>query len=197
MLKIGIDFDNTIVNYNAAFYTLACEKKLIPHSFVQNKLQIRNFLKNSGKENSWTEMQGIIYGLRMNLAVAFPGVIEFISDMRNRGHEITIISHKTRHPFVGEQYDLHQAAYRWISENLILPKKNIFFELTRKEKINRVKLCQCDVFIDDLPEIFEECSFPMNTQKILFDPETHHSNFALPNSIVCTSWGEVSQCLNL
>jgi hypothetical protein len=197
MLTIGIDFDNTIVDYNAAFYRLACEKKLIPDSFLPNKIDIRNYLRRIGREEDWTEMQGIVYGSRMQDAVAFPGAIDFISDKINHGHRIYIISHKTRYPFRGEQYDLHQAATDWIKKNLIIPTENVFFEITKNEKINRVQLSQCDVFIDDLPEIFENEQFPADIKKILFDSDRYHSHFNQKNSIVCTSWQEVSRCLNL
>ena len=37
MFKIGLDLDNTIINYNIAFYSLAKEKMLIEENFQEIK----------------------------------------------------------------------------------------------------------------------------------------------------------------
>ena len=71
-----------------------------------------------GKEDVWTEMQGYVYGARMAEAEAYPGVIEFMQWARENSIELCIVSHKTRHPFIGPAYDLHAAARDWIKLNL-------------------------------------------------------------------------------
>ena len=37
-MRIGIDFDNTIVSYDELFYQIAQEKKLIPAELPVNKV---------------------------------------------------------------------------------------------------------------------------------------------------------------
>src|SRR5579862_1715508 len=131
-MRIGIDFDNTIVSYDALFHKVACERDLIPPDTPVNKVAVRDHLRRIGKEELWTELQGYVYGARMDEALAYPGVIEFLSGAAAAGHELAIVSHKTRHPFLGPQYDLHAAARRWVERHLrqdeiaLLPAAQVF-----------------------------------------------------------------------
>src|SRR5262245_177802 len=115
-MLIGVDFDNTIVCYDALFHKVARERNLIPADLPVNKSDVRNFLRKIGKEDVWTEMQGYVYGGRMSEAAPYPGVIEFFKACRATGIKLRIISHKTKHPFLGEKYDLHQAAQNWLEQ---------------------------------------------------------------------------------
>ena len=179
-MHIGIDFDNTIVCYDALFHKVACERSLIPDNLAPNKLAVRNYLRAEGLEDRWTEMQGYVYGTRMDEAVAYDGAIDFVEQMIAIGHTVSIVSHKTRHPLMGPSYDLHAAARSWIDSHLAcrLPKISAplqaYFELTKKDKLSRIAQSGCDAFIDDLPEILLAEDFPPATQRLLFDPEAHH-----------------------
>ena len=42
---IGIDFDNTIINYTKSFIDLSRKKKLVPERNNKNKISIRNYLR--------------------------------------------------------------------------------------------------------------------------------------------------------
>ena len=198
-MRIGIDFDNTIACYDGLFHKVALEQGLISDDVAINKVAVRDHLKNAGKEPVWTELQGYVYGKRMDEADIFSGVFEFIFDSIIAGDTVFIVSHKTRHPVIGPDYDLHQAARDWISLNLVedgkelLSLDQVFFEPTRKEKLARIKNCDCEVFIDDLPEVLESPEFPESTMAILFDPESHHSDIA--DMPVYTSWQQISTFL--
>jgi hypothetical protein len=191
-MRIGIDFDNTIVSYDALFHQVALEKQLISSSLPKSKLAVRDYLRESNKEDLWTLMQGEVYGSRMDDAIAYPGFFKFAKQAQECGHQIFIISHKTRHPFAGPKYDLHQAAKDWVNKFMTLndislnENTDAFFEITKEDKISRVSQLNCDVFIDDLPEILAMPGFPDKTQKILFDfDNTHsinHSQFTSANS---------------
>ena len=179
-MRIGLDFDNTIVSYDELFYKVAIEKSLIPDNLPISKLAVRDFLRRTNNENAWTEMQGYVYGTRMSDAVAYPGVIEFIKLARANGIGMVIVSHKTKHPFLGPKYDLHEAARRWVKNYLVDDNKTliepdqIFFELTKEDKVVRIAQCGCDYFIDDLPEILSMPGFPEKTERILFDPKNSY-----------------------
>lgn len=199
-MRIGIDFDNTIVSYDSLFHRIASEKGLIPKQLPVNKIAVRDYLRSIDQESEWTIMQGEVYGLRMHEAQAYPSAIEFIAQAKKVGHQIYIISHKTKKPFLGPPYDLHQAAKLWVNAHLthneipLFSSENIFYELTKEEKISRARNLNCDVFIDDLPEILCMEGFPLHTQKILFDPEKQYSSF-LDKYTCATSWEELIQIL--
>lgn len=196
-MRIGIDFDNTIVSYDALFHKVALEQALIPADTPVNKVAVRDFLRRIGREPVWTELQGYVYGARMEEAFAYDGVVDFMLAARAGGHDVFIISHKTRHPFAGPAYDLHSAASAWIEQQLvtptgrILPKDHVFFELTKAEKIARIARCNCDHFIDDLPEILGAEGFPENTARLLFDPESQHPDSAPPVQVL-ESWSAIA-----
>jgi hypothetical protein len=179
-MRIGFDFDNTIVSYDELFYNVAIEKSLIPPDLCKSKLEVRNYFRKMNNERAWTELQGYVYGKRMNDAVAFEGAVEFIKLACDNGIKMVIVSHKTKHPFIGPKFDLHEAARGWIESTLVegvanlIEPSQVFFELTKEEKLSRIDQCECDFFIDDLPEILLMSEFPKKTGRILFDPENCH-----------------------
>ena len=69
----------------------------------------------------------------------------------------------------------------------------MFFEKTKKEKIQRIKEIKCDVYIDDLTEILLSPDFPKNTKRVLFDPNEYH----LPSTefITLKDWEKLSDVL--
>jgi hypothetical protein len=176
-MHIGIDFDNTIVCYDTLFHKVSVEKNLIPPTIPVSKLEVRDHLRRIGNEAAWTEMQGYVYGARMAEAEPYPGVRDFFTRLHAQGIPLTIISHKTRHPFLGEKYDLHAAAQDWLEKQgffdpkqIGLPRENVFFELTKEAKIQRIASTGVTHFIDDLPEILKAPGFPAGVKRILFDP---------------------------
>lgn len=178
-MLIGLDFDNTIVGYDALFHRLALERGLIGSEVPETKLAVRDHLRRNGREAAWTEMQGEAYGSRMGEATCYPGVVDFFRRMRPLGHGLAIVSHRTRRPFAGPAYDLHAAARSWIDRHLGAGAGDtapdaVYFEPTQAEKIARIAALGCDVFLDDLPEIFAAENFPRTTRACLFDPDAHH-----------------------
>lgn len=192
-LRIGIDFDNTIVQYDEAFHKTALEKKLIPPSTLHSKNAVRDYLRRIGNENAWTELQGYIYGARMDLALPYPGIDRFLSHCHTKQIPVFIISHKTKQPFLGPAYDLHEAANNWLKAQSFFKPPPAFFELTLQEKLQRIKNQECTIFIDDLPELLNEPDFPPGVRKILFDPHRLHLRGSSFESVA--SWDELSEIL--
>jgi len=201
MLIIGVDFDNTIVSYDALFHKVGCERGWFGTEVPVNKSDVRNFLRRIGREDDWTEMQGYVYGARMAEAAMFPGVKEFFNACRSAGHSLSIISHKTRAPFRGEAYDLHRAALTWLEQQnffgetgLAVPRRNVFFELTKEAKLERIGTQRCTHFIDDLPEFLAEPAFPPSVNRVLFDPNNLYSEETRFSRI--TNWNDARKlCL--
>lgn len=202
-MRIGLDFDNTIVNYDRIFHTVALEQGVVPPELPANKIAVRDYLRQLDREAIWTEMQGHVYGARMMEAEAYPGVLQFIRLAREAGHALAIISHKTKHNFLGPRYDLHSAARTWVERYLIeegvplVPEKQVFFELTKEEKLARIGDFGCDIFIDDLPEILLAPYFPPNTKRLLFDPQNHHKDKDLLAVEVFSSWSALEKHVGL
>lgn len=168
-MRIGIDFDNTLVCYDTVFHKAACMRGLIPSDLPSSKGAVRDYLRSIGQEEAWTELQGTVYGSRMDLAEPYPGARAFLQLCQERSIPLFIISHKTLFPFRGPQYNLHQAATAWLSSQQWsdIPA---YFELTLADKLARIASLGCTLFIDDLPELLEEPNFPSHVEKILFDP---------------------------
>ena len=176
-MRFGVEFVNTSGGYDALFHRGCRERNLIPAEVPVNKSDVRNYLRRIGHEDAWTEMQGYVYGARMNEAEAYPGVLDFFRAARAGASELCIISHKTKHPFRGPAYDLHQAALGWLELNgffdparIGLPRESAFLELTKQEKLARIAERGCTHFIDDLPELLMDPGFPNGVKRVLFDP---------------------------
>ena len=199
-MRIGVDFDNTIVCYDTLFHRLAVSRCLIPTDLPPTKGAIRDFLRRSGREGAWTELQGEVYGAHIVDAEPFPGALEFIRCCRDHGITPYVVSHKTRYPILGEHHDLHAAGHRWLTAHGFydvagggLTPDRVYFELTKEAKLNRIVVLQCDVFIDDLPEFLAEPGFPAGVRRILFDPSGTPG--AGPAMLRARSWSEVEALL--
>lgn len=174
---IGIDFDNTIVSYDRVFHLAAEEWGYDLSGVAVSKTAVRDHMRSLGDEERWIELQGYVYGKKMIEAESFPGVVAFFKKAKRLGVELRIISHKTRHPFSGPQYDLHEATRHWLealgladSEETGVGSNNIFLELTKEAKVARIAAEGCDLFIDDLPEFLSMDGFLEKTRRVLFDP---------------------------
>lgn len=180
-MRVGIDFDNTIVRYDGLFHKVAREVANLPDDVPASKVAVRDHLRRIGQEDVWTGMQGLVYGARMAEAEPYDGVLDTLAWARGAGLTLFVISHKTRHPFRGPAYDLHAAARGWTERVLgtLVPADQVFFEPTKDGKLARIGACRCDLFIDDLPEILRAPGFPAATRPILFDPGANHPDPAL------------------
>ena len=136
----------------------------------------------------------------MYLAELFPDVTNFLLRAKQRGDEVFIVSHKTEYGhYDTEKILLREEAMRWLevknffgSEGLGIDRDHVFFANTRKEKVGKILSLQCDVFIDDLWEVFNEPGFPFKTKKILF--VSHQAN-KVSLDFSSKSWREISRFL--
>ena len=163
MLKIGFDFDNTLVNYDETFYKLALDQGIIPKNLSKDKTSVRNYLREQGKDKLFTFLQGEVYGNKLLDIKPSSSLVRTLKILKEKGHNLLIVSHKTKTPFLGPKYDLHQAAIKWLEKNdffnqqgLKLTFDKVFFEDTFQKKLFRISDLSCDVFIDDLPEVIYE-----------------------------------------
>ena len=191
-MKIGLDFDNTIVSYDELFFALARERGLIERDFPVSKTHIRDHLRQIGAEPAWTALQGLAYGDEIGRARAFPGVIEFVQACRDREVALVIVSHKTRQPYLGSTTNLHTAARGWLEQHC-MGDVEAFFELTKEAKLARIDALGCTDFVDDLPELLSLPGFPSGARKILFDPLGMHEPAA--DVLRVASWSDIANVL--
>ncbi|MCH1913354.1 phosphotransferase [Leptospira noguchii] len=200
ILRIGLDFDNTLACYDKVFASSAKEQKLIPESWVGSKKELRDFIRTlDDGELVWQKIQGKIYGKFMSQATLFPGVAEFLWKCKFNRAEVFIVSHKTSYGhFDEEKINLRTAALEWMeqkrffdSEEFHIPTENIFFAETRIEKIKKINELELSFFIDDLIEVFEEKEFSSNTQKILFG-NLNAQDYSIERLAGFNSWKKIS-----
>jgi len=198
--RVGVDFDNTIVSYDDVMYKVAVDAGLVSPETRRTKKNIRDCIRKlPNGEAAWQRIQAIIYGLRMDEARLMEGVQEFFSLCRTNQIDAYIVSHKTEFANVhGSGKNLKDAAMAWMRKNRFfqpdgcgLAESVVFFESTRREKIQRIKQLQCTHFIDDLEEIFLEESFPPHVVKILYNPHGHESSLTDVNSM--TTWQAIGK----
>ncbi len=189
-MRIGIDFDNTIADYDEAFAQAARQRNLLPPGFRGGKTDIRAVVRAlPDGEMLWQALQGWVYGAGMPLAVLIPGVADFLGRARQGSHEIFVISHKTEYGHHDPaRINLRQAALAWMEtqgffagDGFALPRANVFFETTRDAKVARIAAVAPDWFVDDLPEVLTHPAFPSAVRRILFAPAPEAGLTAWPD----------------
>jgi len=171
-IKLAIDLDNTIINYDDLFYKVA-KNKLNIQSNIKSKENIKKIIINKFSEKKWTEIQSTVYSQKILQAKIFPGFIKEIKKL-SKYCEIFIVSHKTVWPIYGKKINLHNKTKQFLKKKKIsfckdslIIKENVFLEITKKNKIKRIKKIKPDYFIDDLESILK--SIPKSINKILFN----------------------------
>jgi hypothetical protein len=196
-LRIGIDFDNTIIAYDQVFCAAAKLGGLINADFIGGKQAVRDSIRLlPDGELTWQRLQGQVYGRGISGATLIPGVDAFLRRCRVEECSVSIISHKTEFGhYDPDRVNLRDAARNWMVANGLvesefgIPPSSIFFEGTRSEKLARIASLACTHFIDDLEEVLLDPEFPPNVERILF-AEREGSNSAAPY-IVCSSWRDI------
>lgn len=186
-MHVGIDLDNTLIDYGRVFGPVSVDLGVLPASMVNaNKATVREFLRASGPKGNelWMRVQGQVYGRYLEQASFMAGADQTLSYLREMGAKVSIVSHKTKVGHFDEnKVDLQQAALKWLEhrkffadDGFALRPENVHFLETRDEKINRITEIDCDVFIDDLPEVLTHPYFPEGVRRIWFVGGQEHSD---------------------
>jgi len=195
MTLLGLDFDNTLVRYDKLFHQLALEKGLIKESLPADKTAIRDYLRSQGQDEQFTLLQGEVYGLRILEAEPAEGMLKALGELHQRGIPMVLVSHKTRTPYKGPAYDLHQAAWSWLekhnffgTDGLEWSRDQVFFEESKQAKVTRIEAQGCTHYVDDLPEILG--MLPSGIKGILYDPTNNKESHG---SIYLSNWSSLCQ----
>lgn len=191
-MRIGIDFDNTLIDYDRVFLEAARERGLVPRDFTGSKKAVRDAIRLlPDGEPVWQRLQGYVYGAGIGGAVPFPGAREFLFRCAGEGVDTFIVSHKTRFGhYDPARVDLREAARDWMGTQGFLeavPADRLYFEDDRARKLARIAALGCTHFIDDLEEVFADPSFPADVRRILIADSGAESCDAL-----CENWRDVA-----
>jgi hypothetical protein len=176
---IGLDFDNTLVSYNALLHDVACEHGFVTPDCPRDKTAIRDRVRLlEDGERKWQALQGMIYGPRIAGAEFIAGAADFIAWCRGQGLELCIVSLKTAHATIDPtRTNLRDAALAWMEAHGFFAEGGLGFAVgdvhfldDRTQKVRRIGVLGCTHFIDDLEEVFEDPDFPSGVQRLLFAP---------------------------
>lgn len=198
-MHIGLDLDNTLALYDRVFHRRAVAAGLVAPGTPARKRAVRDAIRAlPGGERRWTELQGEVYGRLMPEAELAPGAGDFLVACRAAGARVSVISHKTEYPALGERVSLRAAARAWL-EARGFPARfgvvaaDVLFADTRAEKVALVGDRGCTHYVDDLVEVLARPDFPPAVARVLYDP----GGTAAPPAGVraCRSWGEIGALL--
>ena len=119
-MRIGLDFDNTIANYDQAFPKVARIIGVANTSSSKRELRVE-LEKSPDGERTWQRIQGLVYGRYIDEARPHEGVHEFIQRALCLGHELFVVSHKTEYgQFDESRTPLRVAAVTWLRDHEIV-----------------------------------------------------------------------------
>ncbi len=175
-MRIGVDFDNTLVVYDHLFGDVVRGMGWTDVPVDEGKTALRDAVRaRSDGENEWRRIQAEVYGARMAEARLLDGVADFFRCCRGHGVTVSIVSHKTRYAAADPGgVDLHTASLDWMTahgffadDSFALDPGQIFFEASRVEKLTRIAASGCTHFIDDLEEVLLAPEFPKGVRRYL------------------------------
>ena len=197
-LRIGLDFDNTIITYDDVFLSTAQEWGLVGSDFIGRKQAVRDAIRLlPDGELLWQRLQGQVYGKGLAKAKMFEGVDSFLHRCRVNNVPVMIVSHKTEFGhYDPDRVNLREAARNWMTvrgffsdSGYAIARGNVYFEGTRQAKLSRIEQLGCTHFIDDLEEVLSDPAFPPGLERILFTEDIHASG----PYIVCPTWQHIEK----
>ena len=197
-LRIGIDFDNTIITYDEVFCAAAKHGGLLDADFVGGKQAVRDTIRLlPDGEIAWQRLQGQVYGKGILEAGVVAGVREFLQRCRAEGCAVMVVSHKTEYGhYDPDRVNLRKAALDWMTAQGLLmgadgiAPENIYFESSRADKLRRIAALSLTHFIDDLEELLTDPGFPVGVRRILFAGQTA---VTADRYVRCATWGEIEK----
>ena len=175
-MNIGIDLDNTIINYDNIFEKAAKNKNLVDENWCGRKENIKKeILKQKNGTLIWQFIQGEVYGDLIKNANLNTGVYQFILRALVNDCKIYIISHKTKYAQHSKKILLRDKSTKYLINKNIIGKiniKNIFYENSRRDKINRINKKNLSWYIDDLSVILKDKRLENKSKKILYQKKS-------------------------
>jgi len=168
--SFGFDLDNTLINYSISAQIYSRSNNL---EKCEDIISLRSLLKTKDSTGRrWQEAQSWIYTEGLSFAYPNTGAKELCSYLESNNFKLQIVSHKTTHTpkFCGEK-PLRSLASQWIKESELSiyfsDEEMIHYELTRVNKVKKIKVLNLNYFVDDLLEVFTEHEYPKEINSYL------------------------------
>lgn len=177
-MRIGLDLDNTLVEYDHIFHAVAQADGLVDGAVAIDKTAVRDHIRRHHRdgEHLWQVLQAKIYGPLLTRAPAFEGVRDFLVRARAQGCRFAVVSHKTRFAAADpDGCDLRAAATAWLAgqgffRDGFVRESDVHYCDTRDEKVATIAQLGFDWFVDDLVEVLDHPGWPAATRRVLFHP---------------------------
>ncbi|MBL4865619.1 MAG: hypothetical protein JKY67_04505 [Pseudomonadales bacterium] len=217
-MRVGIDFENTMVDYDGLFYQLALERKDVdfdPSISLTNpaptKETLRDQLINNGLTHRWLELQKIVYGSRVLEAMPYTGLIRFLALCKEHSVECVLVCHHS--PRVFKNANFNEMLLAWLSKYGVSKylhgqslTEKLYISSTQEDMAQLVSKLGCTHFVSNGMSLFGLEEFPAGVSRFLFDPKMrkghsdllHLSNTTLDKYPVTAvqSWGDLIQQLD-
>jgi hypothetical protein len=167
---VGIDFDNTLVSYDALIHAAALERGLISGATDAVKRAVRDEIRRlPDGEIEWQRLQALVYGPLMPQARLIEGARGFVRACHDRGLAVYVISHKTEFAAYDNTHtNLRTAALEWMRANrffdidgLGLRPEHVFFEGPATRKSRASSRCSAPISSTISRKCFVSRRFPL------------------------------------
>jgi len=193
-VRLGIDLDNTIIDYTHAFAEAAAAENVAGVPVSDGKTALRDGVRAlPDGEAIWQRVQALAYGPLIERAEPFAGVEAFFARARERGVMLAIVSHKSEFAAAAPAGpNLRACAQGWLDARGLVRNGEpaVFFEATRAAKCARIVELGLTHFIDDLVEVFEDPAFPRACVRWLFAPDGAPAH--VPAERVFRNWTDLA-----
>lgn len=177
IVKLGLDLDNTLINYSEAARIYARQNNIEAISTLAN---LRNVLRTKS-DLEWQKAQAWLYSYGLEFATPVEGWSDFLIELKYFNLDIYLISHKTKFtPKSTGKIEIREYAMKWLEEVLKVKEipqiQGVYFESTRKKKIARINSLGLNCFVDDLQEVLDNPNFPIGVRKVLFGAKSSNTS---------------------
>ena len=170
--RIGLDLDNTAIDYTPAYRVIA-EKIGLPEGLFDRE-SIRPLLRRSGDDDmEWQRFQSLLYTDGLAFAQPAEGLLDFLNMCSTMNIRVFIVSHKTSQtPMEFGAMDLRAPALEWLLEHGVAPgfvrDEDVYFCRTRDEKVQTIAAIGCQIFVDDLIEVLDHPDLSADISRFLY-----------------------------
>lgn len=193
-MNIGIDLDNTIINYNNLFRCAAQINGFVKDDWIGGKKELKNKIKKlKDGEEKWKKLQGYIYGELIDKAKLNIGLYKFILRAKTKKCNVFIISHKTIHPHHTKSILLRHKANKFLDKKNIfklIDKSNVYYASTLDEKISIINKKKLTWYIDDLSKVLNHKNLSKRIKKIHYDGKIENAEY-----ICSDNWYNISNII--